>query len=228
MDGEFCAAVGCIETPDESGLCERHRAKAEAGEPMPLGSPLPPDSPLRPPGDLAGDAPPDRWQSKGRPPWNKRPTQEENATMGTKRKPDWGTPRTCTICGRELKNAQALGCHLAKAHKIGRDGRPLGPPPETMRTPTPPPPRRTQLPETTRVDLEPSGDEPADAEPSRTRVRRNVLETIVARAVEALGVECDRFEIDGQVILQRRGTRQAIRLRDDGTAEPVRLRIDLV
>ena len=223
MDGEFCAAVGCIEPPDESGLCERHRAKAEAGEPMPLGSPLPPDSPLRPPDDLAGDAPPSRWMPTGRRPWNKRATQE-NATMGTKRHPDWGTPRTCTICGRELKNAQALGCHLAKAHKIGRDGRPLGPPPETMRTPTPPPPRRTQLPETTRVDLEPSGDE----RPGAMLPVRPMASAVAAAAVKAFGVECDCVHIDGETVLQRRGTRQAVRIHDDGRVEPVRLRIDRV
>ena len=193
MDGEFCAAVGCIEPPDESGLCERHRAKAEAGEPMPLGSPLPPDSPLRPPDDLAGDAPPNCWSSKGRPPWNTRPTQEENATMGTKRKPDWGTPRTCTICGREFKSEQALGCHRGKAHKIGRDGRPLGAPPEMDPTP-PTPPRRTQLLETTRVGLEPSGDE----RPGAMLPVRPMASAVAAAAVKALGVECDRFEIDGQ------------------------------
>ena len=141
--------------------------------------------------------------------------------MGTKRKPDWGTPRTCTICGRELKSAQALGCHLAKVHKIGRDGRPLGAPPETEPTPTPP--RRTQLPETTRVDAKPPGDERPGA-----MLPVSPLAVAMAAAVEAFGVECVRIEIDGEFILQRRGTRQAIRLRDDGTAEPVRLRIDLV
>lgn len=156
---------------------------------------------------------------------------------------NWGEPVDCPTCGRQFKSRQALGCHLSKG-KCGAKA-------EAPGEPAPPADEDTHseiwkcelcgrefwslegrtahiarahggealLPSSRQALPAPAAAAEGGRPDAATGARPMAL--AVAAAVKAFGVECEMLDFDGEIVLRRRGTRDGIRLRDDGAVERV-------